>query len=360
MNTSTAASHFHNALDLTKRATKAAVNTTRKHIIPVVVTHSRQLAKTAYHFTTVTLPPHLKRAADATEAASKEAIRYSQDHITPELYNAGNALLQAGRRATIRLGKSRAVRIAAIALIMGGGTAMLWGSKAPSKPAPSVSLIPTKSTLPAHKVDHSSAASAAVAPAMLKTSVPVKPVETRSSTPPAVTRWKRVVVKGYSIPVPDGWSAASSSELKAYNEYLAECIRMQGGQHFDMDGRIVQNGSALGGLLGVNICVVPRAISTAELSNISANQDQLVREVDELQPWLHHMTNEGSYYDAKNDLLFSQTTSVGNDGRRMAYNGIVLFRDGLQVEIHGNSLINDKDNMAALVSLIASGVRKAE
>lgn len=360
MNTSTAASRFHTALDLSKRAAKAAVRTTKLHIVPAVITHSRQLAKATHQFVTVTLPPHLKRAAITTQSASKEALRFSQEHIVPELNKAGGSLLNAGRRATFRLGKSPAVRMAAIALIIGGATAMLWGSKVSSNPTPSVSIAQAKPTPATSKADDNSTAKASVAPAVLKTSVPAKPEETRPSTPPAVTRWKHVVVKGYSIPVPDGWRAASSRELQAYNEFLAACLRMQGGQHFDMDGRISQNGTPFEGLLGVNICVVPRAISAPELSNIRANQDQLVREVDELQPWLHHMTNEGSYYDAKNDLLFSQTTSIGNDGRHMAYNGIILFRDGLQVEIHGNSLITDKDNMAALVSLIASGVRKAE
>lgn len=358
MNTSAAAAHLHTVLDLIKRVTKAAVSTTKEHVIPAVVTHGRQLAKATHHFTTVTLPPHLKRAAVATQVATQESIRFSQNHIVPELRKAGKSLLHAGRRTTSRLGQSKAVRIAAVVLAIGGGTAMLWGNKPTPKPADAVvATHPTPATPQSHD---SSPAKPAAAPAVLKTSAPAKPEATRASTPPAVAQWKRVVVKGYSIPVPDGWLAASPRELQAYNEYLAECIRMQGGQHFDMDGRIIQSGTPLGGLLGVNICVVPRAITAPELSNIQANQDQLVREVDDLQPWLHHMTNEGSYYDAKNDLLFSQTTSIGNDGRRMAYNGIILFRDGLQVEVHGNCLLNDKDNMAALVSLIASGVRRAE
>lgn len=360
MNISAAASHFHKALELTKRATKAAVSTTKEHIVPAVVTHVLQMAKATHLFATVTLPPHLKRAAIAIQAATQEASRFSQAHIVPELRKAGSTLLHAGHRTTNRLGQSKAVRVAAIVLAIGGGTAVPWGNKPTPKPAPADATFAAHPTPATPKTRDSSPAKPASAPAVLNTSAPAKPENTAASAPPTVAHWKRVVVKGYSIPVPDGWLAASPRELQAYNEYLAECIRMQGGQHFDMDGRIIQSGTPLGGLLGVNICVVPRAITAPELSNIRANQDQLVREVDEAQPWLHHMTNEGSYYDDKNDLLFSQTTSVGNDGRRMAYNGIILFRDGLQVEVHGNCLINDKDNMAALVSLIASGVRKAE
>lgn len=352
MNTSST-SALHTVLDLTKRATAAAVRTTKLHVIPAIVTHSRHLAKASRHFATVTLPPHLERAALASQSASREVIRFSQDQMLPTLRQAGHA--------THRWSQSPTLRMSALALIAGGGIALVWNGQPPaSAPAPGAMVATHTATATLSEPTPSSKPALSTIPAVLKTSAPARKKEARPSMPPAVAQWKRVEVKGYSVPVPDGWNAASSKELRAYNEYLAECIRMQGGQHFDMDGRIVQNGSPLGGLLGVNICVVPRAIFEPELASVSSAQEQIVREVDDLQPWLHHLKSEGSYYDAKNDLLFSQTTSIGANGQRMAYNGIVLFRDGLQVEIHGNCLINDKDNMAALVSLIASGVRKAD
>jgi hypothetical protein len=80
-----------------------------------------------------------------------------------------------------------------------------------------------------------------------------------------------------------------------------------------------------------------------------------------MQPWLNQMKSGGAVFDKERQMLISQTTSVGAvDGVANAYTGIILFRDGLQVELHGNSLLNDRENMAAMLMLIASGVMRSE
>jgi hypothetical protein len=186
---------------------------------------------------------------------------------------------------------------------------------------------------------------------------PQSEVRAQNPVPPVVAKWQRIIVKGYSIPVPSDWIAASEEELQQYNAFL-----VRAGQNVVMDGRLVQSSDAMLALLGVNICVVPRAISEEELASMDMveNQDRVVREVDEAMPGLYLMRNEGVFFDEKSQMLLSQTSSVGVDGTRMAYNGIILFRDGIQVELHGNSLLNDKENMAAMLSLIASGVARSK
>ena len=126
-----------------------------------------------------------------------------------------------------------------------------------------------------------------------------------------------------------------------------------------MDGRFVQNNFPLIGLPGIDICIVPRGISNEALTHLRETQEVALKEVDAVQPWLHHMKLEGTYYDPKSEILFSQTSSIGADGTKMAYNGAILFRDGKQVEIHANSLLSDKDSMAKLVAKIATGVSRA-